>query len=171
MKIIEIKCRFCGTKTGQQSFPNIPPGQVITQEELGVLDSRCESCEATNGNFKEMSMFYHDKVNGDTEMQKEYMTKSQYKIDKFVDNLIFDHPESIFGNGVPAGQIKQKRDEKVSTIGIDDLGDVEKVDLVNRYKENHKSDQTIDSAKAETIKREIINEKEAEAEAKAELEK
>ena len=54
VKFIEyiIHCGFCGIETGKLELPEYVWGdQVLTNELLGIDDSRCASCEAIHGKF------------------------------------------------------------------------------------------------------------------------
>lgn len=48
-RIIDVTCRFCGTKTGEYDVPERFDGQEVTTESLGIMDSRCDACVVTHG--------------------------------------------------------------------------------------------------------------------------
>lgn len=52
-RIIDVTCRFCGTKTGEYDVPERFDGQEVTLESLGIMDSRCDACQATHGTVQE----------------------------------------------------------------------------------------------------------------------
>lgn len=143
-------------------LPNVAPGVIVQPEDIGILDSRCEACTNDYGVFKDMSMFVNDNISNDSAEQKALLEKAEYKMDKFIDVVLLDHPTAFFGNNISSDEIATKRDEKIASLGIDDLLNSEKIDLVERYKENNKDDKEIDPSKAETIKQEIISEREPE---------
>ena len=53
--MFEIKCRFCDIKTGEIALPYALKDTKVTNEILGIEDSRCDSCENEYGNFKQMA--------------------------------------------------------------------------------------------------------------------
>lgn len=49
----EIKCGFCGVKTGEVQVPlsKIEPGTTPTNADFGIDDSRCSDCQSEHGKF------------------------------------------------------------------------------------------------------------------------
>jgi hypothetical protein len=56
-KILEIKCGICGKKVGEYTPPASFTGDIseITPADLGIVDSRCDECEASHGRFSEQA--------------------------------------------------------------------------------------------------------------------
>lgn len=52
-KPLDLLCRFCGTKTGEYVVPARFEGIEIEPAQLGIMDSRCDSCTATYGTVQE----------------------------------------------------------------------------------------------------------------------
>lgn len=79
----ELKCRFCGKTTGQIDLPdNNWKDKVITNELLGIADTRCSNCEIKNGSYKEM----HDEFLRDIGNHDEFlkmMAKTEFKKQNF----------------------------------------------------------------------------------------
>lgn len=49
-----LKCKFCSTQTGEIELPADEwEGKEITDEMLGVADSRCDSCTILHGIFND----------------------------------------------------------------------------------------------------------------------
>ena len=77
--IHEIKCRFCGVKTGQIELSDKEwKNKVVNDEILGIVDSRCDQHETEHGNYAKMEQEF--KSLGKT--QEEFETaikKADYK--------------------------------------------------------------------------------------------
>jgi hypothetical protein len=53
--VYEIKCRFDGTKLGELKLPReLWEGKPLTNEILGVGDSRCDACIVEHGKYKDL---------------------------------------------------------------------------------------------------------------------
>lgn len=53
MFVYKIQCRFCGVETGRFEHE-----RELDNPLKEVLDSRCATCEQTNGSIKEMEKLY-----------------------------------------------------------------------------------------------------------------
>ena len=85
----EIKCRFCGTKTGQIDLPKEQYlGVVLTNEVLGIGDSRCDACVKKYGTIQEMQKTYERTMpNATDEEFNEMIEKHNFKKDGFMTEL------------------------------------------------------------------------------------
>lgn len=79
--IHDIHCVLCGIKTGEVALYSRFFSHAVTDTELGFVDSRCASCEATHGNFKHMVDEYHLTIGDDYATAEAFVKAHPKRID------------------------------------------------------------------------------------------
>lgn len=120
--------------------PKVAKGVVITPEDYGIVDSRCETCEGLHGNYQAMVEIYRENVGEDG--LKDFMEACEYKVSKFVDAAVVANPEAFFGPNNHRGFVEVEKDRIVSSMGIGDLAPEQRLEVIqtliqeNGIKEN-----------------------------------
>lgn len=82
MKIINLNCGICGTKTGEHTLdPKFGWTGKETPENLGYVDVRCDSCRAIHGEFKDMVEEYRMKIHDDPIEAENFIKVNRKKAD------------------------------------------------------------------------------------------
>lgn len=63
---IELKCRFCGLKTGEHTVSSEFGWSeaTATARNLGYVDTRCDAHNIEHGSYKDMEIFYEQEMRG-----------------------------------------------------------------------------------------------------------
>ncbi len=82
---IELNCGICGTNVGTHSAP-----QILTPEQLGFVDIRCDQCNIDHGTFKELTEKYEKETGGTAEEAEIFVKENKKKsdFDKALENVI-----------------------------------------------------------------------------------
>ena len=85
----ELKCRFCGKVTGTLDFPpQFHVGKIIDDKYAGIVDVRCDICEAKYGKYKDMEVEYKRDIQNNHAEFLAFMEKAQYKKVEFDKEII-----------------------------------------------------------------------------------
>lgn len=92
MKTILIQCRFEGHILGkieieEKIWEKRHPGVILTLENMGIEDSRCDSCNTDFGVYKQMQRDFTS-AGGSIEQFSEHMKKNDYKNTKLKNAIL-----------------------------------------------------------------------------------
>lgn len=83
---INITCDICGAVTGQVTLSDLQGFSAQTTEVeykkiTGLVDSRCDNCLNTHGNFKDMMAEYTKDIRNNPEEAEEFVKKNRKRED------------------------------------------------------------------------------------------
>jgi hypothetical protein len=79
----KIKCRFCQVELGTFRIDNPMEGITYTDADVGIDDTRCESCAVSHGTFNDMKKEFDQKVGGTYAEFMALFAQAEYKATNF----------------------------------------------------------------------------------------
>lgn len=105
----------------------------IDKEMDKFADSRCDTHLAEHGDYKEMHDYFLQNIGSHLEFI-DTMKKSEFKVTKLVENLMYEYPEKVLVRETEHQRIKTEKEAMLKRLDIDKITISEQIDFIKNNK-------------------------------------